>query len=227
MARILIVEDDRLLNEGLAYALGNENYDILSAFSSEEGLIAYRSHEVHLIILDNNLPDKSGMELCKEIRQISTVPILFLTAKDTEQDMIAGFESGADDYIAKPFSMAVLSQRIKAILRRGGGEENPQLFSYKDLIIHYDKMKVYKHNREIKLTTTEFKLLTILSRHNKMVLTRQMILEKLWDLDGIFVDENTLSVNIKRLRNKIEDDPKQNVYIKTVFGIGYTWGSEG
>ncbi|WP_256761044.1 response regulator transcription factor [Cohnella sp. WQ 127256] len=227
MARILIVEDDRLLNEGLSYALGNENYDIVSSFSSAEGLIAFRSHDVHLIILDINLPDRSGIELCKEIRQVSDVPILFLTAKDTEQDMIEGFESGADDYMAKPFSMAVLSQRLKAILRRGGGEDNPQLFSDKDLTVHYDKMKVYKHNQEVKLTTTEFKLLSILTRNNKMVMTRQMILEKLWDLDGIFVDENTLSVNIKRLRHKIEDDPKQNVYIKTVFGIGYTWGSEG
>ncbi|GBF75912.1 DNA-binding response regulator [Paenibacillus sp. 598K] len=226
MAIILIVEDDRLLNEGIAYALGREHYDVVSAFSSEEGLDAFRSHEVHLIILDINLPDRSGIELCKDIRQLSTVPILFLTAKDTEQDMVVGFESGADDYMAKPFSMAVLSQRLKAILRRARGEDAPQLFSYRDITIHYDKMKVYKHHQEIKLTSTEFKLLTILSRNHKMVLTRQMILEKLWDWDGIFVDENTLSVNIKRLRNKIEDDPKHNVYIKTVFGIGYTWGSE-
>lgn len=138
--------------------------------------------------------------------------------------MVAGFELGADDYIAKPFNIAVLCQRLKAVLRRGGGEDNPKLFTYKDLAIHYDKMKVYKYNREIKLTSTEYKLLSILTQYNKQVLTRQIILEKLWDLDGIFVDENTLSVNIKRLRHKIEDDAKQNVYIKTVFGIGYTWG---
>lgn len=222
--RLLIVEDDRLLNEGLSFALTKEKYDTISAFSSEEALIAFRSHDIHLILLDINLPGRSGIELCKDIRQSSDVPIIFLTAKDTEQDMLEGFKTGADDYIAKPFSVEVLYQRLKAVLRRSGREDNPQLFTYKDLTIHYDKMKVYKGNLEIKLTTTEYKLLCILTQHDKQVLTRQLILEKLWDLDSDFVDENTLSVNIKRLRNKIEDDPKHCIYIKTVFGIGYTWG---
>lgn len=226
MATILIIEDDRLLNEGLSFALKKENYDTVCAYSAEEGLMAYRSHDVHLILLDINLPGSNGLELGKKIRQSSEVPIIFLTAKDTEQDMIAGFEAGADDYIAKPFSMGVLYQRIRAVLRRGVGDDSTQLFTYKDLTINYDKMQVFKYNREIKLTTTEYKLLHILTLNSKQVLTRQLILEKLWDLDGTFVDENTLSVNIKRLRSKIEDDPKQNSYIKTVFGIGYTWGSE-
>lgn len=224
MATILIVEDDRQLNEGIAFALEKDKYNTVSAFSVSEAQAALRSHEVHLVLLDINLPDRSGVELCSEIRQLSALPVIFLTAKDTEQDMIEGFQSGADDYIAKPFSIAVLKQRVMAVLRRSGGEDTPQLFSYKDLTIHYDKMKVYKHNCEIKLTTTEYKLLSILTQNSKQVLTRGIILEKLWDMDGLFVDENTLSVNIKRLRSKIEDDPKHPVYIKTVFGIGYTWG---
>jgi len=224
MATLLIIEDDRQLNDGLSFALRKENYEVVTAYSGEEGLSAFRSHEVHLIILDINLPDRNGVELCKEIRLLSKVPILFLTAKDTELDMVEGFQAGADDYIAKPFSIAVLMQRVRAVLRRGGSSDLAQLFTYKDLTVHYDKMKVYKRNVEVKLTTTEYKLLTILTQNSKQVLTRQIILEKLWDMDGMFVDENTLSVNIKRLRSKIEDDPKQTVYIKTVFGIGYTWG---
>jgi len=224
MATLLIIEDDRQLNDGLSFALRKENYEIVSAYTAEEGLHAFRSHEVHLIILDINLPDLNGVEICKEIRLLSKVPILFLTAKDTEQDMVEGFQAGADDYISKPFSIAVLMQRVRAVLRRGGSSDLAQLFIYKDLTVHYDKMKVYKRNIEVKLTTTEYKLLTILTQNSKQVLTRQIILEKLWDMDGMFVDENTLSVNIKRLRSKIEDDPKQTVYIKTVFGIGYTWG---
>lgn len=224
MATVLIVEDDRLLNEGLAYALGNENYDIVSAYSFEEGLAAFRCHEVHLILLDVTLPDRMGTELCKEIRLTSDVPIVFLTANDTEQDMVLGFKLGADDYMAKPFSMAVLRERVKAVLRRGGGEDNGSLFTYKDLTIHYDKMKVIKRGEEVKLTTNEYKLLSVLAQNRNQVLTREQIVEKLWDVDGCFVDENTLSVNIKRLRSKIEDHPKRPAYIKTVFGIGYTWG---
>lgn len=224
MATVLIVEDDRLLNEGLAYALGNENYDIVSAYSFEEGLAAFRCHEVHLILLDVTLPDRMGTELCKEIRLTSDVPIVFLTANDTEQDMVLGFKLGADDYMAKPFSMAVLRERVKAVLRRGGGEDNGSLFTYKDLTIHYDKMKVIKRGEEVKLTTIEYKLLSVLAQNRNQVLTREQIVEKLWDVDGCFVDENTLSVNIKRLRSKIEDHPKRPAYIKTVFGIGYTWG---
>ncbi|RJE90135.1 DNA-binding response regulator [Paenibacillus sp. 1011MAR3C5] len=224
MARVLIVEDDRSLNEGLAYALKQELFEVITAYSGEEALELFRSHDIHLLLLDVNLPGQNGRVLCEEIRKMSSVPIIFLTAKDTDEDMIAGFQSGADDYIAKPFSMAVLSQRIKAVLRRGGAPGNTELFTYKDLTIHYDKMKVFKHQEELKLTTSEYKLLAMLAKNSKQVMTREIMLEKLWDMDGLFVDENTLSVNIRRLRAKIEDNPKHPVYIKTVFGIGYTWG---
>lgn len=223
MTAIMIVEDDRMLNEGLAFALEKEGYDIIQAYSAGEALTVWYSLDLHLLILDINLPDRSGIELCKEIRKISEVPVLFLTANDTDQDIVRGFQSGADDYIAKPFSMAVLSQRVKAVLRRRG-DDRPERFVYKDLTIYYDKMKVFKSGAELKLTSTEFKLLAVLTRGSKQIMTRQMIVEQMWDIDGAFVDENTLSVNIKRLRDKIEDDPKNSAYIKTVFGIGYTWG---
>ncbi|GMK39758.1 DNA-binding response regulator [Paenibacillus sp. CCS19] len=224
MTTVLIVEDDLVLNEGLAYALGNESYDIVSAHSYQEGLSAFRSREVHLILLDVTLPDRKGTDLCKEIRRESDVPIIFLTANDTEQDMVLGFKLGADDYMAKPFSIAVLRERVKAVLRRGGGDDNGSTLTYKDLNIHFDKMKVFKRSEEIRLTTNEYKLLSVLAQNRNQVLTREQIVERLWDVDGCFVDENTLSVNIKRLRSKIEDNPKQPTYIKTVFGIGYTWG---
>lgn len=223
MTTILIVEDDRLLNDGLAFMLEQENYHIIQAFSYQEAS-KVQDQTIGLVLLDINLPDGSGLELCKEIRRMSSVPIIFLTANDTEQDVVAGFGLGADDYIAKPFSMVVLLQRVKAVLRRTGAEASSELFQYKDITIHRAKMKVYKYGQELKLTTNEYRLLTILTENSGQVLTRRLILEKLWDLDGNFVDENTLSVNIRRLRAKIEDDPKYCEYIKTVFGIGYTWG---
>jgi DNA-binding response OmpR family regulator len=223
MNTILIVEDDRLINEGLCFMLQQEDYTTISAYSYGQGWSAFNNYKIDLIILDINLPDQSGTVLCEEIRKFSQVPILFLTANDTEQDMVNGFRLGADDYIAKPFSMPVLSQRIKAILRRSGANDNDP-YTIANLSIHFDKMLVYKHDQEVKLTANEFKLMTILAQNSGQVLTRQMILEKLWDVDGNFVDENTLSVNVKRLRNKLEDDPKNPVIIKTVFGIGYTWG---
>jgi Response regulators consisting of a CheY-like receiver domain and a winged-helix DNA-binding domain len=224
LATILIVEDDRHLNEGLAYSLEGDHYETVSAYSYAEGLAAFRAREVHLVLLDVNLPDRPGTELCEVIRASSDVPIVFLTANDTEKDMVLGFKLGADDYMAKPFSMAVLRERVKAVLRRGGGEDHGSLFAYKDLTIHYDKKKAFKGGEEIKLTTNEFKLLNALTRNRNQVLTRETLLEKLWDAEGCFVDENTLSVTIRRLRSKLEDDPKKPVYVKTVFGIGYTWG---
>jgi len=224
MYTILIVEDDQLINEGLCFMLQQEDYNTISAFSYHEGWSAYTDHKIDLMILDINLPDQSGIVLCEKVRKSSHVPILFLTANDTEQDMVRGFCAGADDYIAKPFSMPVLIQRIKANLRRSAAKENANLYSLGELTIHFDKLQVFKQDKEIKLTANEFKLIEILARNSGQVLTRQMILEKLWDVDGHFVDENTLSVNVKRLRNKIEDDPKNPVFIKTVFGIGYTWG---
>lgn len=224
MTTILIVEDDRLLNEGLKFMLAKENYNIIQAYSFQEAASRIQDQTIGLVLLDINLPDGSGLALCQEIRRTSSIPVIFLTANDTEQDMVTGFGLGADDYIAKPFSMVVLLQRVKAVLRRIGTDGSSELFQYKDITINSAKMKVYKYGQEIKLTTNEYRLLAILTENRGQVLTRRLMLEKLWDIEGNFVDENTLSVNIRRLRAKIEDDPKECQYIKTVFGIGYTWG---
>lgn len=227
MTQILIVEDDRLLNQGIAYMLKKAGYDPISVFTSSEAWEKYmQDPSIGLIVLDINLPDGSGMELCTQIRLGSEVPIVVLTANDTEQDIIQGFETGCDDYIAKPFSVEVLKQRIQAVLRRVKKEgRGANRFLSGELVIDYDKMTLTKAGTPIRLTATEYKLLELLTRCQGQVLTREMIVEKLWDIDGNFVEANALSVNIRRLRQKIEDDPKHPVYIQTVFGIGYTWGS--
>jgi len=223
MDKILIVEDDILLNRGIKLALEKNNYSVLSSYSYSEGYSLFLSESFNLLLLDINLPDKSGLELCNKIRESSKVPIIFITANDTDQDIVRGFITGCDDYIAKPFSQEVLYRRIQAVLRRARNTES-NIFSSGEILIDYDKMLVKKSDEVIKLTATEYRLLTFLTRNSGQVLTRQSILEKLWDVDEEFVDENTLSVNIKRLRQKLEKDPKKPEYIKTVFGIGYTWG---
>lgn len=222
MVRILIVEDDKLLNHGVKFALEMEGYIVVDTYNYKEGYTAFLEQNFDQVLLDINLPDKSGSKLCEEIRKNSQVPIIFITAKDTENDIIDGFKLGCDDYISKPFSIEVLKQRIIAILRRTASVDK-QLFTYEDITIDFSKMIVKKKGIPIKLTATEYKLLELLVKNSGQVLTRGTIIERLWDADGNFVDENALSVNIRRLRQKIEDDSKNPKYIITVFSIGYTW----
>lgn len=225
MARILIVEDDKLLNDGISIALKKGGHTVLSGFSYNEALCLFLNNSFELILLDINLPDRSGLELCNEIRKKSDIPIIFITANDTEQDIVNGFVNGCDDYIAKPFSLEVMNRRIHAVLRRTT-QEDKNTFRSGEISINYDKMVVSKREVLIKLTATEYKLLALLTQNSGQVLTRDIILQRLWDTDEAFVDENAVSVNMRRLRQKIEDDPKNPKYIKTVFGIGYTWGEE-
>lgn len=225
MAAILIVEDDKILNKGLTFSMKQSGYDVISVFNSREGSKALLENKIDLIILDINLPDKSGLELCIDMRKNSDKPILFLTANDTEQDIINGFQAGCDDYISKPFSIEVLKQRISAVLRRSEVKEEN---AYKSGVIkiNFDKMEVSKESEIIKLTPKEYKLLELLVKNNGKVLKRETILEKLWDINGDFVDANSLSVTVKRLRQKIEDDIKDPKYVITVFGIGYMWSED-
>jgi DNA-binding response OmpR family regulator len=225
MSAILIVEDDCLLNDGLCYSLQKEGFTTLQAYTCREAEAHLEQSPVCLVLLDIRLPDASGLELCRKLRRTSRVPVIFLTANDTEQDIVKGFDTGADDYIAKPFSTVVLLRHIQAVLRRSGQESGPQVLHCGEIAIHPAGMKVYKRGEELRLTPTEYRLLAVLAENGGQVLTRELILQKLWDQDGNFVDENTLSVNIRRLRAKLEDDPKDCKYIKTVFGIGYTWGA--
>lgn len=224
-ANILIIEDDELLCRGLAFALENEGYGVVCAYAFVEGYSAFINGGIDLVLLDINLPDKSGDMLCAEIRKTSGIPIIFITANDTEQDMIKGFQLGCDDYISKPFSIDVLKQRVCAVLRRAGmGLADRDVFASGDITVDFKSMAVKKAALPVKLTATEFKLLELLVKNRGQVLTRQILLERLWDIDGNFVDENALSVNVRRLRQKLEADLQNPVYIITVFGIGYTWG---
>lgn len=223
MATVLIIEDDRILNRGVAFALKKDGHEVISAFSKGEGKEAIIKNYVDFLLLDINLPDGSGLDLCKEIRGNTEFPIVFFTANDTEEDMVKGFETGCDDYIAKPFSVEILKHKVNAILKLNQ-VVNKDIFQYKELKIDYERMSVMVKESEITLTATEFKLLELLTKNKGKVLTKEILLQQLWDNSGNFVDENTLSVNIRRLRKKIEADNKNPQYIITVFGIGYTFG---
>jgi len=223
MANILIIEDDELLSQGLTFALQRNGYGVVTGASYQEGCYAFSKGGFDLVLLDINLPDKSGDEFCSEIRKTSGVPVIFITANDTEEDMIKGFQLGCDDYISKPFSLEVLKERVGAVLRRTGGQRK-DVFSSGDITVDFKMMTVKKTAQPAKLTATEYRLLELLVKNRGQVMTRQVLLAKLWDADSNFVDENALSVNIRRLRQKLEDDPQNPLYIITVFGIGYTWG---
>lgn len=223
MQKILIVEDDVVICGGIKVYLEKQGYETVCAHS-----LAVARKELkrglRLVILDINLPDGSGVDLCREIRSRSNLPIIFLTANDTDWDMVKGFESGCDDYIAKPFSMEVLYQRILAVLRRSTNTQHNDVFEYEELSVDFKKAQVCIQGQPIKVSPTEFKLLTLLIKNKGQVLTRKTILEKIWDCDENYVDENTLNVHIRRLRQKIEKDAQNPQYIVTVFGIGYTFG---
>ena len=223
MQKILIVEDDIIICGGVKVFLEGKGYQADCAYSLAEAKEAL-AQPYHLVILDINLPDGSGMDLCREIRAKGNLPVIFLTAKDTEQDMIQGFQTGCDDYIAKPFSVELLLQRIMAVLRRSSQSNTKEIFSYHNLSVDFGRMQVFCKQEPVKLSATEYKLLELLIRNKGQILTRESILAKIWDCDGDFIDENTLNVHIRRLRKKIEEDAKNPQYIITVFGIGYTFG---
>lgn len=225
MERLLIVEDDVIICGGIKTFLEGKGYVAECAYTLSEAREALEK-PYHLIILDCNLPDGDGVELCKEIRRKKNTPLIFLTANDREEDMVQGFQAGCDDYIAKPFSVELLYQRVMAVLRRSHTESDREFFQYRDLSIDFEKMQVYLQEQPVKLSATEYKLLELLVRNRKQVLTRNVILERIWDYEGDFLDENTLNVYIRRLRQKIEADAGDPQYIITVFGIGYTFGMD-
>lgn len=220
MKAILIIEDDEMLNAGLCYNLQMEGYEAVPVFDAGGAWQLVNNREVDLVLMDVNLPDEDGFSLGKRIREKSSVPIIFLTANDMDEDMIKGFEAGADDYITKPFNIRVVLQRIQAILRRCE-RTKLSVMNCGNLEIHFDRQTVLKQGRPLVLTPTEFKLLSKFCSNQTQVLTRQILLEELWDADGNFVDEHTLTINISRLRSKISDDKFS--YIKTIYGVGYQW----
>ncbi len=223
---VLVVEDDLIILEGLKISLEQEGYDVVSASTVKDALAIVASNkELNICLLDVMLPDGDGYQICREIRKNSQIPILFLTACDDEVHTVLALEQGADDYIAKPFRIRELLARMKAILRRSGavGEENKQeqsLIMVGDNQVNIQSAKVFRNGEEIVLTAMEYKLLLIFIQNRGQVLSRQQILNNIWDSAGDFVNDNTLTVYIKRLRSKL-GDLEECKLIATVRGMGY------
>lgn len=211
--KILIVEDDKTLNNGIALSLNNYKASQAFDIKSAEKLF---DDSIDLIILDVNLPDGSGLDFCRRIREISLVPIIFLTANDMEIDIVSGLESGADDYITKPFSLAVLRARVNAVLRRKLNDTN--IFCMGNYTFDFENMKFEANGMTVELSKQEQRLLKLLIQNRGRTLTRNFLLDRIWADGAEFVDENALSVTVKRLRSKLPDIP-----VKTVYGIGYVW----
>lgn len=221
---IFLIEDDEALAEGISFMLEKEGYETERFSACSDSRRALEQTQPDLILLDWNLPDGDGLMLCREISEKWKIPILMITARDMEIDQVMCLESGADDYIAKPFSLAVLKVRIVALLRRQGGqsEKAGQLISGQ-IRVDNKEMRAWKEDGELDLSLTEYRILKYFLENKNQVLLKEQILSHVWDNGGKFVEENTLMVNIRRLRTKVEKDASHPEYIKTVHGMGYLW----
>lgn len=221
---IFLIEDDEALAEGISFMLEKEGYETERFSACSDSRRALEQTQPDLILLDWNLPDGDGLMLCREISEKWKSPILMITARDMEIDQVMCLESGADDYIAKPFSLAVLKARIVALLRRQGGqsEKAGQLISGQ-IRVDNKEMRAWKEDEELDLSLTEYRILKYFLENKNQVLLKEQILSHVWDNGGKFVEENTLMVNIRRLRTKVEKDASHPEYIKTVHGMGYLW----
>ena len=227
MKRIFLVEDDLSLINGLSFAIKKQGYmlDVARTFREADQIWAEGKYD--LVVLEVSLPDGSGFDLCRRIRQTSKVPIMFLTAADEETDVIMGLDMGGDDYITKPFKLAIFMSRVNALLRRSDNfsEADAELNS-NGISVHLLKSEVYKNNQQIELTASEYKLLCLFMENPDRVLSQEQILSRLWDCDENYIDNNSLSVYIRRLRKKIEDDPGNPTRIITVRRLGYKWNTD-
>lgn len=224
---ILLVEDDKSLALGIEFTLKDEGYEVFTASTIEEGRNAFENHKVDVIILDVNLPDGNGYDFCKEIRTKSDVPIMFLTALDDEVNIVLGLEIGGDDYITKPFRVREFLSRVKALIRRNSKNSiAPTKLRSGNIEIDTSTAAVNKYGKDIILTAQEYKLLLIFINKPGVLMKRDYILKELIEGEEVFFDENTLSVYIKRIREKIEDEPKEPKYIITQRGLGYKWNKD-
>jgi DNA-binding response OmpR family regulator len=223
--RILVVEDQSEISSIVLRYLQSENYLADLAQDGFSALKLFNQQTYHLVILDVMMPGINGFEVLRDIRNISDVPVIMLTAKSAEDDKIIGFDTGADDYIVKPFSPKELIRRVKAILRRVYGESDEIILTIPPLKLYETRMKVEKDNIEVELTASEFKLLYALMKHKGQILTREQIIRQAFNEDYEGVDRNIDSL-IKRLRQKVEDDPKNPTLILTKYGAGYMFGGE-
>lgn len=227
MNKLLLVEDDKSLALGIEFALKDEGYEVATAESIEQGKRQFEDGKFDLIILDINLPDGSGYDLCKYVRSKSNVPVIFLTALDDEVNVVLGLEIGGDDYITKPFRVRELLSRIKALLRRSLVSSAPESKLESGYIeVDTGAALVKKKGESITLTAQEYKLLLAFMRKPHVLIKREEILKEITEGDQVFFDENTLSVYIKRLREKLEDNPREPEYIVTQRGLGYKWNKD-
>ena len=222
MRKILIVEDDTLLNRTLGYNLASDGYEITAAYNHKDAVFHLKETEFDVALLDINLPDGSGLDLCEEIRgRGQHTYIIFITANDKESDMLKGYELGAEDYVTKPFPMSVFQKKLSVVLGRLAKQSGGDCYEDGALSINFSEMTASLSGKPLVFTPLEYRLLKIMTKNPQNVLTRQVLLEKLWDADGNFVDEHALTAAISRVRNKIETEGRQ--YIKTVYGMGYMW----
>ncbi len=223
--KILVVDDEKLIVKGIRFSLEQDGYEVDAAYDGEEGLQKVKDCHYDLVLLDLMLPKMSGLDVCREIRSFSTVPVIMLTAKGEDMDKILGLEYGADDYITKPFNILEVKARIKAILRRAGTKSGEQdssssVIESRDMRIDTDNRSVTISGREINLTSKEFELLEYLASHPGRVFSRSSLLATIWgrDYPG---DERTVDVHVRRLREKIEPKPSEPTYVQTKWGVGY------
>lgn len=220
MQKILVVEDNSQLNKTLCYAMEKAGYRVTSVFDIAKGKEAYEKQELDLVLLDVNLPDGEGFSFCKWIKNRGETPVIFLTARDLEEDALVGYEMGAEDYVTKPFSMKILLKKLELILQRTKYVKK-ELFDDGNLRMELENGKVWIREKECSVTPTELRLLKLFVANKGQLLTYDILLERLWDSDGQFVDKHALAVNINRLRGKIEDQDHR--YISNVYGMGYQW----
>lgn len=232
MGKILLLEDDKSLNRGISFKLKKEGFEVETAFCIEEAKNIFDNNKIDLIITDIGLPDGSGFDFCEEIRKKSNVYIIMLTALDEEFNAVMGYEIGADDYVTKPFSLAILVSKVKAFMKRAGNNEKEKIsenilisedieFDYGDYTLILNR----EDTEKVQLTKTEGKLLKLLMENAMNIIQKEQILDILWDMDGNFVDDNTVAVYMRRLRKKVEKDPSEPIFIKNIRGIGYKWNA--
>ena len=232
MGKILLLEDDKSLNRGISFKLKKEGFEVETAFCIGEAKNIFENNKIDLIITDIGLPDGSGFDFCEEIRKTSNVYIIMLTALDEEFNAVMGYEIGADDYVTKPFSLAILVSKVKAFMKRAGNDEKEKTsenilisedieFDYGDYTLILNR----EDTEKVQLTKTEGKLLKLLMENAMNIIQKEQILDILWDIDGNFVDDNTVAVYMRRLRKKVEKDPSEPIFIKNIRGIGYKWNA--
>ncbi len=220
--QVLILEDDIDLAEGISLSLQGDDMEFILCHTIKEARAALKNKKLDLLILDINLPDGSGLDFCREVKPMLKVPIALLTAKDMEIDIVKGLENGADDYITKPFSLMVLRARIRALLRRND-EESQRTYKDDTFSFFFDTMEFYRNQQAVELSKTEQKILYLFVTNPGRIITRERILDYVWGDGSEYVEDNALSVSIRRLRDKLEEDSKNPCHIKTIYGKGYKW----